>query len=85
VKIDKVFVEFGGDTSNDKECYGYSSTKRFESYFQDAEVIEFVSKEKFDKAVEALKKECWSGAYGVEGKSCNCEPCTTLKELGVES
>lgn len=46
VKIQKVFVEFGGDPSDDKECYKrYTSTEPFEAVWPDSEVIECIPKE----------------------------------------
>ncbi len=50
-----VFVEFGGDPSNDKECYKrYSSTEPFEACGLDAEVIRFVNHKSYLSHTEQL-------------------------------
>lgn len=81
------YIEFGGDPSKDGECYKrYSSTKPFESYLPDCEVIHCVEKRaydslaaKLDKAINALNKVQSFGLHHYEDCSnsdCDENPCS---------
>lgn len=91
-KIERVFVEFGGDPSNDKECYKrYTSTEPFEGILPSDEVLEFVSKEKFD----ALDRAFRAAKLFIEATPCDpdinnyqaakwVDYLNALKEIGEE-
>ncbi len=50
MKISDAYIEFGGDPSDDSECYKrYCSTEYFDPVGLDAEVIHFISAELFDE------------------------------------
>ena len=74
-RIERVFVEFGGDPSDDKECYKrYTSTTAFAPVGHDVEVLECIPVETVKaKVAEAFRKNAvWHPNYE-----------QILKELGI--
>lgn len=59
-ELDKIYVEFGGDPSDDKEVYKrYSSrNEKFNPLFLDAEVIECIRSIEHEKLTDAVIQLC---------------------------
>lgn len=75
-RIERVFVEFGGDPSDDKECYKrYTSTEPFTPVGFNVEVLECIPVETIKaKVAEAFRKNAvWLPNYD-----------QILKELGIK-
>jgi hypothetical protein len=74
-EIKRVFVEFFGDPSDDKECYKrYTSTEPFAPLGFDAEVIEFVNvKEHRAQAKEIFRLERVIAKELTENDELGCE------------
>lgn len=75
-RIKRVFVEFGGDPSDDKECYKrYTATSPFKPCLFNAEVLECIPIETIKESIqEAFRKNSvW-----------NPTAETIFKELGIE-
>ena len=70
----ELWVEFGGDPSDDKENYKrYCGAEKFSPVSPAEEVIHFIEKSAYDKAIKALKERHDITDHEIE---------MTLKELG---